>query len=301
MITEIVGGNRINFQDQFNLQPGTFYYTIVPKGDTESKNHAGILVKLEKTIALAAAQNIDPQAKIGSPIVLRAHPMGTDYLGRDILSRLMAGGAVSLGIGFFAPMLSTLIGVIVGGIAGYFGGKVDEWLMRITDFVLALPFLLFIILFNIAIGARAGDSGITAMLVALVALSWTGPARFVRGQVLQLRETEFVQAAKLLGASPTYLIMRHLMPNTLGILLVSLTFDIPRAIFTEAFLSFIGMGVVPPTPSWGTMCNEGTQAFLTHPHEFFFPAAIISITVLAFNLLGDGLRDALDPRMRSVQ
>jgi oligopeptide transport system permease protein len=172
--------------------------------------------------------------------------------------------------------------------------------MRVTDFVLALPFLLFMILFKVAFGAGPGESGIIPMLIALIALSWTGPARLTRGQILQLRESEFVQASRLLGAKPMYLILRHLLPNTLGVILVSLTFAIPNAIFTEAFLSFIGMGVVPPNPSWGSMANDGIQTFLTHPHEFFFPAVLISLTVLAFNLLGDGLRDALDPKMRSL-
>jgi oligopeptide transport system permease protein len=135
----------------------------------------------------------------------------------------------------------------------------------------------------------------------MILLSWTGAARLTRGQVLQLREAEFVQASRLLGARRHYLLLRHLLPNTLGVILVSLTFAIPSAIFTEAFLSFIGMGVAPPTASWGSMCNDGIKVFLVHPHEFFAPAVAISVAVLAFNLLGDGLRDALDPRLRSVE
>jgi oligopeptide transport system permease protein len=213
----------------------------------------------------------------------------------------MSGARVSLFIGFTAPFVFILMGVLVGGISGYFGGRVDHWLMRITDFVLALPFLLFMILFKVAFGSGPGESGIGPMLVAMIVLSWTGAARLTRGQVLQLRESEFVQASRLLGARRIYLLLRHLLPNTLGVILVSLTFGIPSAIFTEAFLSFIGMGVAPPTPSWGSMCNDGIKTFLVHPHEFLFPAAAISVTVLAFNLLGDGLRDALDPRMRSVE
>jgi oligopeptide transport system permease protein len=173
--------------------------------------------------------------------------------------------------------------------------------MRITDFVLALPFLLFMILFKVVFGAGPGESGIGPMMVAMVALSWTGAARLTRGQVLKLREDEFVQAARLLGAGPAYVVVRHLLPNTLGVILVSLTFAIPSAIFTEAFLSFIGMGVAPPTPSWGSMCSDGIKTILVHPHEFFVPAAAISLAVLAFILLGDGLRDALDPRLRSVE
>jgi len=198
-----------------------------------------------------------------------------------------------------APMIFVLLGVIYGGISGYFGGKVDLLMMRFAEFVIALPFLLFMILFRIAFGIGPGESGIFPMLIALVLLSWPDTARIVRGQVLQLREEPFVQAARMLGANSWYLIFRHLIPNTIGLVLVTLTFAIPMAIFTEAFLSFIGMGVAPPTPSWGSMSNEGIRSMLSTPHELLFPAFFIVITVLAFNLLGDGLRDALDSRMRS--
>ena len=171
--------------------------------------------------------------------------------------------------------------------------------MRFADFVIALPFLLFMILFKIAFGIGPGQSGILPMIVALVMLSWPGTARLVRGQILQVREEGYVNAARLLGARTNYLVMRHMIPNTMGVILVTLTFAVPSAIFTEAFLSFIGMGVAPPTPSWGGMSNEGIKSMLIHPHELLFPAVLISITVLAFNLLGDGLRDALDAKMRS--
>jgi len=300
-IATLDGGHAISVQDLYSLTPGTLHYAIVAlSGDEESPKFASLEVKLEETLALSAALKIDPKAEAGQTLSMPVHPLGTDYLGRDLLARLMKGARISLFIGFVAPFFSLLIGVLIGGISGYFGGKVDAWIMRFTDFVLALPFLLFMILFKVAFGAGPGEDGIGPMLIAMVALSWTGPARLTRGQILQLRESEFVQASRLLGAKPMYLIIRHLLPNTLGVILVSLTFAIPSAIFTEAFLSFIGMGVVPPTPSWGSMCNDGIQIFLTHPHEFIFPALLISITVLAFNLLGDGLRDALDPKMRSV-
>ena len=301
VVGEVTGGNKISYQDQFSIQPVTYYYSVLAKSEVESNQAVTRKITLTRTVNLPDAQAIDPNATEGMRIELPSHPIGTDVLGRDVLARLMQGGRVSLGIGFFAPLISTIVGVLVGGISGFLGGKTDAWIMRFTDFVLALPFLLFVILFKLAFGAGAGESGITAMVVALVALSWTSTARLTRGQILQLREMEFVHASRLLGAKPLYLVLRHLLPNTLGVIMVSLTFEIPRAIFTEAFLSFIGMGVVPPTPSWGSMCSDGTQSFLTSPHEFLFPALIISITVLAFNLLGDGLRDALDPRMRSVQ
>jgi oligopeptide transport system permease protein len=192
-----------------------------------------------------------------------------------------------------------LFGVIYGSIAGFLGGRVDHAMMRFADFVVALPFLLFMILFKIAFGIGPGESGILPMVVALVLLSWPATSRLVRGQVLQIREEGYVGASRLLGAGSTYLVARHMLPNTLGVILVTLTFAVPSAIFTEAFLSFIGMGVAPPTPSWGSMCNEGIKTMLTYPHELIFPALFISVTVLAFNLLGDGLRDAFDARMRA--
>jgi oligopeptide transport system permease protein len=213
----------------------------------------------------------------------------------------MQGARVSLFIGIVAPFLYVLFGIAYGGCAGYFGGKLDVFLMRFADFVVALPFLLFIILFKIGFGIGPGESGIMPMLIALVLLAWPATARLVRGQVLQIREQGFIEAAKLLGAKNHYLILRHIIPNTMGVILVTLTFAVPAAIFTEAFLSFIGMGVAPPTPSWGSMCNEGVKTMLSHPHELIFPALFISITVLAFNLLGDGLTEALDSRMRSKE
>jgi oligopeptide transport system permease protein len=298
---EVTAGNVVSFEDAFNLEPVLYWYSVVATNGAESHDAATIQVGLTPGISLVDAKVIDPAARPGDVVSRPRRPFGTDFLGRDLLARLMAGARVSLFIGFTAPLLYILIGILLGGVSGYFGGKTDHWIMRVTDFVLALPFLLFMILFKVAFGTGPGESGIGPMLVAMIVLSWTGAARLTRGQVLQLREREFVQASRLLGARPAYLIVRHLLPNTLGVILVSLTFAIPGAIFTEAFLSFIGMGVAAPTASWGSMCNDGIKTFLVHPHEFLFPAAAISVAVLAFNLLGDGLRDALDPRMRSVE
>ena len=191
-----------------------------------------------------------------------------------------------------------LAGVVWGSAAGFLGGRVDQLLMRFADFVIALPFLLFMILFKIAFGIGPGESGVFPMLVALVLLGWPATARLVRGQILQVRQEGYVSASQLLGARSGYLVFRHMMPQTMGVILVTLTFAVPSAIFTEAFLSFIGMGVAPPTPSWGSMANEGIRTMLSHPHELLFPALFIGVTVLAFNMLGDGLRDALDVRMR---
>ncbi|MEN9723117.1 MAG: hypothetical protein RJB38_1103 [Pseudomonadota bacterium] len=298
-LAEITTPGQVSYRDRLNLEPKTYFYTVVPMRDgVEGNAFSQLRVDTRIALTVSQAQTVDAQARAGSEVRLPAHPFGTDYLGRDLLARLIAGARVSLSIGFFAPILYIFLGVFIGGLAGYLGGRTDMVLMRTTDLVIALPFLLFMILFRIAFGVGPGESGVIPMLVALIALSWTSSARLARGQILQLRESEYVQAARLLGARPGYLLAKHLVPNTMGVILVYLTFAIPSTIFTEAFLSFIGMGVVPPTPSWGSLCNDGIGSFLSHPHEFLIPAIFISITVLAFNLLGDGLRDALDPKMR---
>lgn len=298
-------GNEVSYEDRLNLEQRAYYYSIVTTdGFEEFDQYTTIEVTPQLAISRQEAVNrglIDDSSEIdaGSTIHLEFHPLGTDYLGRDMLARLMEGARVSLFIGICAPLLFVMIGILYGGFAGYFGGRFDQVLMRFADFVVALPFLLFMILFKIAFGIGPGESGIIPMLIALVLLGWPATARLVRGQVLQIREMGYIEAARLLGARHSYLVVRHIIPNTMGVILVTLTFAVPTAIFTEAFLSFIGMGVAPPTPSWGSMCNEGVKTMLSHPHELIFPAAFISVTVLAFNLLGDGLTEALDSRMRS--
>ncbi len=303
-LIETEPGKRF-FEDRLDLQPTTYYYSIV------ALDAAGYETESVETISGDVTRVITPSeargrgllaegenAAVGTQFRLATHPLGTDYLGRDMLARLMHGARVSLFIGFFAPLLFVLIGVIYGSIAGFVGGIGDQVLMRFADFVVALPFLLFMILFKVVFAIGPGESGIMPMLLAMVILLWPATARLVRGQILQIREEGYISASRLLGAKTNYLVLRHMIPNTMGVILVTITFAVPSAIFTEAFLSFIGMGVAPPTPSWGSMCNEGIKTMLTTPHELIFPALFISVTVLAFNLLGDGLRDALDARMR---
>lgn len=303
---EFFDNATLSFEDRLDIKPGTYYYTIVGLNadGSLSDQTAALTVEAQRVTTLAEAQErglvaAEATLALGDSVELAAHPLGTDYLGRDMLARLMAGARVSLFIGIGAPLCFVLFGVIFGSVAGFVGGRVDTAMMRFADFVVALPFLLFMILFKIAFGIGPGESGVLPMLVALVLLMWPATARLVRGQILQIREQGYISASQLLGAKTHYLILRHMLPNTLGVVLVTLTFAIPSAIFTEAFLSFIGMGVAPPTPSWGSMSNEGIKTMLTTPHELIFPALLISITVLAFNLLGDGLRDALDARMRN--
>lgn len=307
-IAEFANAEAGFYEDRLNLRPDTYYYSLVSLDQSLSltAQYQTLAVDVRRVITLAEVREralvpADLELATGDQVTLSFHPMGTDYLGRDIMARLMSGARVSLFIGIVAPLLFVLLGVAYGSTAGFIGGRVDQVMMRIADFVVALPFLLFMILFQVVFGIGPGESGIAPMLVALILLSWPATARLVRGQILQIRQEAYVSASRLLGARNHYLVLRHMIPNTLGVILVTLTFAVPSAIFTEAFLSFIGMGVAPPTASWGSMSNEGLATMLTHPHELIFPAIFISLTVLAFNLLGDGLRDALDSRMRSLE
>ena len=296
------------FEDRLDLKPRRYYYSVVPMDENGSliAGYQSLAVDPIRVTTLDEATSKGlltsrSDLQIGDSINLSLHPLGTDYLGRDMLARLMEGARVSLFIGIGAPLFFILFGIFYGSVAGFLGGRVDQILMRFADFVVALPFLLFMILFKIAFGIGPGESGIFPMLVALVVLMWPSTARLVRGQILQIREQGYIGASQLLGAKTNYLIFRHMLPNTLGVVLVTITFAIPSAIFIEAFLSFIGMGVAPPTPSWGSMSNEGIKNMLTSPHELILPAILISVTVLAFNLLGDGMRDALDARLRNQE
>ena len=245
----------------------------------------------------------------------REHLFGTDHLGRDVLSRLIYGARVSMAVGFIVQGIIVLIGVPVGAIAGYFGGKIDQLLMRFVDVMYSFPDLLLIIIVMTALRAATGQENISGVLwlmaraddlfggllgvfIALGLTSWLTVARLVRGQVLSLKEREFVEAARAIGAGHFRIIRAHLVPNTLAPIIVAVTFGIPGAILTEAALSFIGLGVKPPMPSWGLMILDGYRAMRAYPHLLLFPAAALSLPVLSYNFFGDGLRDALDPWMK---
>lgn len=219
-------------------------------------------------------------------------PLGTDLNGRDVLSRMIYGARVSMTVGLVAQFIVVLIGVPIGAIAGYYGGKVDTAIMRFVDIMYAFPTLLFVILIMTMLG-----KGLFNIFIAIGLVGWVTLSRLVRAQVLALREKEFVKAARTMGASTGRILLRHILPNALTPIIVAVTFGIPQAIFTEAALSFIGVGINPPTPSWGQMVGEYQQYIRSYWHMSLFPAVAIGLLMLAFTFFGDGLRDALDPRM----
>ncbi len=223
----------------------------------------------------------------------RDYPLGTDQLGRDMLSRMIYGARVSMIVGLGAQVLVVLIGVPIGALSGFVGGRVDLFLTRLIDVMYAFPRLLFVILVMSMLGA-----GLMNIFIAIGLTGWVGIARQTRAQVLSLREKEFVEGARALGAGSWRLLRRHILPNALTPIVVSVTFGIPEAIFTEAALSFIGVGINPPTPSWGQMVGEGQQYLRSYWHLCVFPSIAIAITMLSFTFLGDGVRDALDPKLK---
>lgn len=229
-----------------------------------------------------------------------AHPMGTDNSGRDQLARVLQGGQISLFVGILSTLVSLLIGVTYGAIAGYFGGRVDNIMMRIVDVLYSLPYVIVVIVLLSMFRSQTPKGQLTLLFIALGSVSWLTMARIVRGQVLSLKNQEFVLAARATGVSNTRIIFRHLIPNTLGPVIVYATLTIPQIMLTEAFLSFLGFGVQAPLASWGSLAADGIQNIAIFPWQLIFPGVTMALTLFSLNFLGDGLRDALDPQSRTL-
>jgi len=261
--------------------------------------YAGVAILLLLVAAALFAPVIAPYDPFGQnldqDLIARSseHWLGTDKLGRDILSRIIYGGRISLLVGITTVALSLAVGVVIGSLSGYFGGWIDQMLMRLVDILMAFPGILLAIAFTAVLGP-----GLDHVILALCLIGWTGYARLVRGEILSLRERDFIQAARSLGCRPKRIILRHLLPNLLPPLLIQSTFGLAAAIVAEGSLSFLGLGVEPPTPSWGAMLNDGRQFLLVAPHLTTYPGLALMITVLALNLVGDALQERLQMRAR---
>ena len=224
------------------------------------------------------------------------HWLGTDATGRDLWVRIWMGARVSLSIGFVAAIINACVGAVIRGLCGFYGGKLDMIVMRLVDLLYGIPSLIITILIVMVLG-----KGIAPLIIAMCVVGWIGTCRFVRGEVYRIKEQDFVLAAKVLGIPDFKIIIKHIIPNILGMLVTNLCMAIPGAIFQEAFLSYIGLGITPPNCSWGVICKEGIQYLRYYPHQVFIPAFFVCTTMLALNLLGNGLRDAVDPKLRGTE
>ena len=257
----------------------------------------GIFILMSLVLLCVIAPLLTPYAydqqdlKLGAAAPTAEHWLGTDVLGRDLLTRMLYGGRVSLFVGLCATAVSLLIGVAYGAISGYAGGRVDGIMMRFVDILYALPFTVFVIVLMVAFGRN-----FYLMFVAIGAVEWLTMARIIRGQVLSLREQPFIMAAQALGYSKARIVFRHLIPNVMGHVIVYATLTIPHVILLESFLSFLGLGVQPPMSSWGLLIRNGAEAMESYPWLLVAPALMLSATLFSLNFVGDGLRDALDPR-----
>lgn len=238
---------------------------------------------------------MDSASKHATPSA--AHWLGCDATGRDQWVRIWMGARVSLSIGLISAVVNMCIGAVIGGLCGYYGGKLDMIMMRIVDILYGIPSLIITILVMMVIG----KGGVGPLIIAMCIVGWIGTCRFVRGEVYRLKEQDFVLAAKVLGVPDIVIIVKHIIPNIMGMLITNLCMAIPGAIFSEAFLSYIGIGISPPNCSWGILCKEGIQYLRIYPHEVMIPAFFVCTTMLALNLLGNGLRDVVDPRLRGTE
>ena len=250
-----------------------------------------VLLFAGPTISGQDYQFIDASQKNQLPSA--EHWFGTDDMGRDLFTRVCVGGRISIYIGLCCTLVMFVIGALVGAIAGLKGGIVDDLIMRVCEFIGNLPYLIIVVILSMVMGRS-----LFSLVFAMSLTAWVGTARMVRGQILQIKGMDYVQASRALGADTGRIIIKHLLPNTLGIIMVDITMSVPGFIFSEAFLSYIGLGVRPPETSWGALASAGQQNLMFYPYQLFFPCLLIVLTMLSFHLIGDGLSDALDPKLR---
>lgn len=301
LVAEITNPAQISYNDAMGLDASESYaYSVLSYvtntqtiENVPSKEASVITTPLIKTIALTEAQQIHPSAQVGQEIHGRSHLFGTDGLGRDVLARMIMGTRVDMLLALLVPFVSILVGLVYGSISGLLGKKTDVVMMRIVEVADNFPDILFFILLQVAIG-----KGLFSLFVAMTLFWWAGFARIVRGEVLRLREIEFVQASRLLGASLIRIVQRHVAPNLLGIVIIAWSARIPSVIAFETFLSMLGLGIEQPNPSWGNVVFDSARRLQVNPIQFFLPATVLGLTLLAFYLLGNSLRDAFDPNLR---
>lgn len=300
-VGEVSNPAQHSLTDGLGLDASERYaYTVLsyvedPNTMQKSYSEKGVVVtaELSRTIKLSDAKTIDPNAEVGQEIHGRPHLFGTDSLGRDTLARMVQGTRVDMLLALLVPTICIVFGLIFGAFSGLMGGKVDSACMRVVEVFDNFPDLLVFIILQVAIG-----KGLFSLVVALSAFSWAGFARLVRGEVLRMRELEFVQASRLLGAPVGRLILRHIGPNLFGLIIIAWSARIPGVIASEAFLSLLGLGLEQPTPSWGNVVFDAARRLQVNPIQFFLPTSVLALTLLAFYLLGDAMRDAFDPKLR---
>lgn len=296
----VIEGCAFDDSQEFARKPVT-YWNDAWRRFRQNKVALGAMVLLLVMILMCALAPVFSSWDVESIDLLnrkqwpgREHWFGTDSLGRDLFVRAWSGGRVSIMIGVAGAMIVAVAGCIYGGLAAYFGGRADNIMMRIVEVLSSVPHLLVVIMLSVVLDS----SSIPTLLFAMTVTGWCPIARLVRSQMLQISRSEYVMAAQIMGVKPLKIVVRHMIPNTLSVIIVAVTFRIPGFIFGEAFLSYVGLGVRPPATSWGALASEAQNNLIFYPYQMFFPSLLIALTMLSFTLMGDGLRDALDPKLR---
>jgi len=281
------------------IESKTFFQSVKAEFTKNKRAVFGLIVLVIVVLMAILGPVFSPFSYEDQNIALRnaaptaQHLFGTDKMGRDIYVRILYGARISLGVGIVAAIVNLILGTLYGGIAGYVGGKVDMVMMRVVDIIYSVPSMLYIVLIMLWLGA-----GVSSIILGISITCWIGTARIVRSQVKSLREQEFTMAAFVLGASPKRILIKHLLVNAMGPIIVNITLMVPQAIFTEAWLSFIGVGISAPKASWGTLCDAASELIMVYPMQTIYPLVAICLTIISFNFVGEGLERALDPKRK---